>query len=161
RTARRRIDTVFARLVDALVAQDVRRTAITATDDGWTVLKFQVTLRLDGPATELHEVRTIAVTADTLDRIVCKLSVPPAVLGGSPADADTGVASVGGLPARGRGSASPSHFPRALPRRLTRGEVHQYAVVYTLPAGYAMRPHFVYQPLLACDEFDLTVRFDP
>src|SRR5215475_10387273 len=38
RTARRRIDTAFARLVDALVEQDVRRTAIAATDDGWTVL---------------------------------------------------------------------------------------------------------------------------
>ena len=39
--------------------------------------------------------------------------------------------------------------------------MHEYAVVYTLPAGYAMRPHFVYQPLLACDEFDLTAQFDP
>jgi hypothetical protein len=161
RTARRRIDTVFARLVDALVEQDVRRTTVPAADDGWTVLKFQVSLRLDGPATELHEVRTIVVTADMLDRIVCKLSVPPAVLGGSPADVDIRVVSGGELVAKERRSASHFQFTLAPPRRLTRGEIHQYAVVYTLPAGYAMRPHFVYQPLLACDEFDLTVRFDP
>jgi hypothetical protein len=97
RTARRRIDTVFGRLVDALVEQDVRRTTSTPADEGWTVRTFRVTLRLDGPATQLHEVRTIAVTAPTLDHVVCRLSVPPTVHGTSPADVDFRVVSGGEL----------------------------------------------------------------
>ena len=161
RTARRRIDAAFSYLVDALVEDDQRATRGHPGDDGWTVQRFNATLRLDAGAPQLRERRTILVTADTLDAIICKLSVPTAAPGRPPADVAARAESGGTITRTTRASASHFEFRLALPLALHRGDTHEYTVVFTLPDGQVMRPHYVYNPLLPCDEFEVTVQFDP
>jgi hypothetical protein len=160
RTARRRIDAAFAYLVDALVEDDQRSTRSHPGDDGWTVQRFSAFLRLDAGAPQLREQRTILVTADTLDTIICKLSVPPPVPDRPPAEVSAQAESGGTIIQARRASASHFEFRLALPRPLRRGDMHEYTVVFTLPEGQAMRPHYLYNPLLPCDEFEVTVQFD-
>jgi hypothetical protein len=161
RTARRRIDQAFALLVDAITETELRRTTSHPVEDGWSVLRFGATWRLDTPGPQLHEVRTISVTADTLDTVVCRLSVPPAGAGTAPPDIQAEVRGGGELVSAKRLSASHFEFTLALPKQLRRGDTHEYDIVFTLPDGHPMRPHYIYNPLSACDEFDLTVHFDP
>jgi hypothetical protein len=46
------------------------------------------------------------------------------------------------------------------PRLLQHGETHRYAIIYRLPKGQRMTPHYVHVPHHPCDEFELRVRFD-
>lgn len=161
RTARRRIDAAFAYLVDALVEADQRATSSHPGDDGWTVQRFSATLRLDTGAPQLRERRTILITADELDAITCKLSVPSAGTGRPPAEVSARAEAGGTITQSTRVSASHFEFRLSLPQPLRRGDTHEYTVVFSLPDGYVMRPHYLYNPLLPCDEYEVTVQFDP
>jgi hypothetical protein len=39
------------------------------------------------------------------------------------------------------------------------GDTHEYSMLFRVPAGQPMRPHYVFQPLRPCESFDLIVRF--
>jgi len=45
------------------------------------------------------------------------------------------------------------------PRLLQPGESRRYAIIYRLPEGQRMTPHYVHVPYRRCDEFELRVRF--
>ncbi|MGE5156005.1 MAG: hypothetical protein ACM3JP_00730 [Betaproteobacteria bacterium] len=161
RTARRRIDAAFAYLVDALVEADQQATRSHPGDDGWTVQRFSATLRLDAGGPQLREQRKVLVTADVLDAIICKLSVPSPGTGCPPAEVAARAESGGTITQTTRVSASHFEFRLSLPHPLRRGDIHEYTVVFSLPEGHLMRPHYLYNPLLPCDEFEVTVQFDP
>lgn len=161
RTARRRMDEAFTELVDAILEDNARRCRITSPDDGWAVRRFRATLRLDRPGPELYEQRTIQVTAGARDRIVCRLSVPRACDGREQPDVSARATYGGKIVEATRVSPEHFQFTLALPRLLRQGETHDYGIVFVLPPGQPMRSHYVYQPLLSCDEFELIVRFAP
>jgi len=162
RTARRRVADAMTHLVDALVTDDHdRHRPEGPSDDGFTVRDFWATMRLDTPRPQLHEKRRVMVTADRLDAIVVRLTVPRAEPGVAKNDVDVRVDSGGELADVARPSPEDFEFTLRLPRRLHHGELHDYGLVFTVPAGQPMRPHYVFQPLVPCERFDLTVRFDP
>jgi hypothetical protein len=162
RTARRRVTTAFSRLVDSLVEDDyASHLPERPRDDGFMVRLFRATMRLDTQPPELYEQRTILVTADRLDAIICRLTVPrttPTV-----ARNNVGVRALAGGRITGSNRRSAEHFEFTLepPHPLQRGDVHEYCLVFTIPIGQPMRPHYVFQPLVPCERFELTVRFDP
>jgi hypothetical protein len=46
------------------------------------------------------------------------------------------------------------------PHTLYPGDVHQYALIYRIPPGQKMSPHYVLVPYRRCDSFDVRVRFN-
>lgn len=167
RTARRRVIRAFDRLAEEAAA---RIAAGSETGDdpdkGWYVSRLESLLRLDSPVPELIERRTIVSRRDGLRRIAVRFSLPRpdgAPAGDAPADA-TVVADVqqgARIESREREGEAHFRFVLTLPRPLRQGDQHSYTMVFRVPDSQAMRPHYAFVPLLACDEFTLRVRFDP
>ena len=161
RTARRRVTAAMQQLVDALVEDDhAGGLPAGARDDGYTVRVFWATMRLAAARPELHEKRRIIVTGDRLDAIAGRLTVPRS--GPEIAENDVLVRATSGGDITGFERCSPEHFQFVLrlPRPLHHGEIHEYGLVFTIPPGQPMRPHYVFQPLVPCERFELTVHFD-
>lgn len=162
RTARRRVTAAFADLVDALVEDHHAKDQPTGpTSDGHVVRRFRATMHMNTPRPELHEYRTVLVTADRLDAILCRLTVPRSGPGVERNDIDVRVLAGGRITRVTRRSAEHFEFVLELPRPLRSGDSHEYGLAFAIPAGQPMRPHYVFQPLVPCEVFDLTVKFDP
>jgi hypothetical protein len=163
RTARRRIDDVVAVLVDAAAeAGDRLDGHVAASSDGWYVQTFRAIMRLDTPTPELTEQRTIAVTQDGVKKIECRFSLPRAGTDPS-ASHDVHAEVLDGVRIVGCERTGDEHFcfTLELPESLMIGDTHDYSLLFRLPEGQPMRPHYVFQPLRHCERFELTVRFDP
>jgi hypothetical protein len=160
RTVRRLEDRGFARIVATAVSRDgiVRRdTGGTAYD--WYLRSVRALVRLDTATPEVLEERTIVANRDGLDQIVASVSLPRP---DRPLDGPGVHASVlYGAELEDIHSA-PQHyrFTLRLPRRMRLGEEHAYGIAYRLAPGQPTRPHWVLQPLLPCNAFDLRLRFD-
>jgi hypothetical protein len=163
RTARRRIDDVVAVLVDAATEADDQLDGRThGSADGWHVKTFHAILRLDTPTPELIEQRTIVATQDGVKQIVCPFSLPRAGTDRSAHhDVQAEVLRGGRIARRERPADEHFRFILELPRPLRIGDKHDYGLLFRLPEGQPMRPHYVFQPLRHCERFDLTVRFVP
>jgi hypothetical protein len=48
-----------------------------------------------------------------------------------------------------------------LPRRLHRGDVHEYGIRFRIPVEQPMAPHYALVPLVTVAWLDLTIRFHP
>ncbi len=162
RTARRRVSAALAHLVDALVEQEqAGHGPEPPRDDGFTVRAMRAVLYLDRPAIELRELRSVVVSTQRLDAIVCRITVPRTARSGSHHEVDTRVLGGGRIVHTDR--PFPEHFSYhlELPCTLHHGDRHEYGLAHTLPVGQPMRPHYVFQPLVPCEAFDVTVHFDP
>jgi hypothetical protein len=163
RTARRRIDDVVAILVDAAAeAGDRLNGHAAASSDGWYVQTFRAIFRLDTPTPELVEQRTIVATQDQVRQIECHFSLPRAGTDRS-ASHDVRAEALDGVRIVGCERSGDEHFrfTLELPEPLMIGDTHDYSLLFRLPEGQPMRPHYVFQPLRHCERFELTVRFDP
>ncbi|MBB5869646.1 hypothetical protein F4553_003025 [Allocatelliglobosispora scoriae] len=161
RTARRRVDTAFARLAETALRNHRAEEEHGDPAKGWQVRRLRSLLRLDGDAPELIEERTIVALRDDLDRIAVRFSLPP-----TPNDAEAGpdllidVQRGARLERSERQGRSHFHYTLALPRPLNYGEEHTYTIVFGVAAGQRIRDHYAFVPLVPCEEFHLVVRFD-
>ena len=159
RTARRRIDTAFESLAEAAL-RGIVDSSHRHRDD-WYVRRLKSLMRLDTPTPELCEERTITATRDGLNEIVVRFSLPrptqdSPTAHGLTVDVQRGARIV----ETERPSEFHFRFVLSLPRPLMTGESHDYQIVFRLPQGQPMAPHYVFQPLTHCEHFALRVRFD-
>jgi hypothetical protein len=163
RTARRRIDEAIELLVQAAIDDRHGPPEIgpsvdaEAHPDAWRVRRLDALLTLDTESPEVTERRSIVVTADVLDEIACRISVPR--YGGEDHEVSAEVVFGGQFRASERPSDDHFVFYLDLPRRLRAGEEHEYGLRFKLPRGQ-MAPHYVLLPFITHEAFDLTVRFD-
>lgn len=163
RTARRRIDEAFARLVAVAEQREVSEPEDPARErDGWYVKSFRVLLRLDTPAPEAVEHRIIGFTQDGIEKIVYRFSLPR-IPGDISSEHEIKTEELYGVRLRRCERPIPEHFRfhLELPKAFRAGEHHEYGLLLRLPQGQPMSPYYVYTPYRHCDLFDLTVRFDP
>jgi hypothetical protein len=133
----------------------------TGAED-WFVESFSALLRLDTEPVEALEQRVIVATSDGLSELATSVSVPR-----HPTDADQahGLESEllhgGSLELREQPYESYFRNVIVLPRPLSKGERHGYALRLRIPAGQRMASHYVYVPFNRSDHFELRVRFNP
>ncbi len=162
RTVRRRIDEGLKLLVDAIGTGDhAAQLSDVPRDDGFVVRTIWATMNLQSAGPQLRERRLIVVTADRLNAIVGRFSVPLAGPEVDQSQLEVRAESGGSVTRLDRRSAVDFEFIVSLPRPLLLGDTHEYTLVYSLPVGQPMRPHYVVQPLVPCQRFELIVRFDP
>ncbi|ALG10246.1 hypothetical protein [Kibdelosporangium phytohabitans] len=162
RTARRRMDEAFERMVSNADRGQVPPPGAGHGGTGWYVDAFEAVLRLDLASPEAVERRTIVATAESLDKIVTSMDVPKNPSNGT---APVGVAPemmFGGLiAATGQGSSTNFSTEITLPRALHRGERHTYGLIQRIPPGQRMETRYVYVPYRQCRFFKVVVRFHP
>jgi hypothetical protein len=162
RTARRRVDTGIMRLAEFAAATngDPSRPEFEQTQPGWRVEDLRSIVLPHGDRPEAIDIRRIVVEAEYLDTLDLAFTMP----GGSdaprsPEDVGIDVLHGGILLPASRQSSDRVGFQLKLPRRLRRNDTHQYTLRYRMPVGQ-MRPHYVYISKIACEHFDLRIRFD-
>jgi hypothetical protein len=163
RTARRRIDHAFQTLAQVAVQRPTGRSA-GDPEAGWYLRSVRAVFRLDTPTPELHETRTIVATRDRLDEIAVRVSLPrPASDGPAAGERHDIVADLvyGARIVSVERVHEAQHFrwTLALPRPLGPGEEHEYQMYYRIPPCQAMRPHYAFLPLVACESFVVRTRF--
>lgn len=168
RTARRRVDHAFALITQAALSSTGVDDSPADPERGWYVRRLKALLRLDSRAPELYEERTIVATGNNLAEIRPRFSLPRPDPGryAEPAD-PTRVRLIAEVLHGARmvelQRLGDSHFRfvLALPRALDAGDEHEYTTLVRVPENQPMRPHYAYVPLVACESFQLRVRFDP
>jgi len=161
RTALRRIDEAEQRLAEVIATELRRRRGRTAVaPNGWYIEEFRALLRLDTQAMESHEDRRIVSTRENLTEVMAWLDVPR--------DADQPGAELqaeilygGRLIRQEQPSRNRFHLMVQLPKPLQPGEEHKYGLILRMPRDMLVRPHYILTPECQCNNFDLTVRFDP
>ncbi|MDT4986786.1 MAG: hypothetical protein QOI74_880, partial [Micromonosporaceae bacterium] len=109
---------------------------------------------------ELLEQRVISFTRSGVSEIVCQLSLPrPANSSRPQHDLHAELIYGGRIHARERPAEGSFRFFLELAEPGRAGGSHEYAILFRLPMGQPMRPHYVFQPLRHCESFDLTIRF--
>jgi hypothetical protein len=157
RTARRRIERAFARLADEAMAYS---STAGVPGKGWRVRRLEALLRLDGPAPELTEKRTIVATRSGLQRISGRFSLPRSSdTGPGPGPLSADVVQGARLESWEAQGETHFHFTLAMPRTLKDGEEHTYTIAFRMPSGQPISPHFAFVPLVACSTFQLRIRF--
>jgi len=148
RTVRRRVDEAIDHLAD-LVAIPRRVPA-----EGWGTAELRVALTLDCLRPEVLEQHRIVADQDALHEVDF---VSPLAVGHRYLEVD--VLYGGTLHDRGIVTHDRPSFALTLPRPLSRGESHDFAVRFRLPDPRAMRSQVVHVPEHRCEQFDLRVRF--
>ncbi|ONI79672.1 hypothetical protein ALI144C_23185 [Actinosynnema sp. ALI-1.44] len=162
RTARRRMDDAFERMVANADRGQAPMPGVGHGGTGWYVDMFEAVVRLDLPSPEAVERRTIVVTADSLDKIVTSIDIPKDPSNGSgPVGVAPEMMFGGLLAATGQGSSTNFSTDITLPRTLHRGERHTYGLIQRIPPGQRMATRYVYVPYRQCRFFTLVVRFHP
>jgi hypothetical protein len=156
RTVRRRMDEAIDQLA-GLAAATMAPAAAPPSGSHWRTAALEVTLVLDQPTPEAFEVRRIVAEQDGLTELDLALTVTGSGENGLAIDVLHG----GRLVRRRMESSDRFGFSLTLPRRLSRGEQHEFALRFRIEPGTPMRPHYVCVPKAPCDSFDLHVRFDP
>lgn len=126
----------------------------------WYFNQFRAILRLNGRTPELIEERRIVAVRDGLAEFSVALSLPesPESVNFRPVEADI----LYGARITSAEYPSTSHFKfvLALPRALNRGETHDYGILFRVPEGRRMVPHYAIVPLAPCEAFEVIVKFD-
>ena len=167
RTARRRVDDGLDRLAGLAAGNAPPAVAVPlprpprSISDRWHVRAFHAVVRLDGSSPEAIERREVVAQEDGLDRIDAVVSLPrdPAARQ-RPQDLGVDVLYGATVLRREHDSDSRFRFELLLPEPLRAGERHEYGLHFRVPAGQAMRSHYVFVSRYPCDLFDLRVRFD-
>lgn len=161
RTARRRVQQAFRRLAEETAQRQRCQEVRNDPETGWHVTNFRALLRLDGQRPELIEERTIIALRDDLERIAVRFSLPPVDGDNSAPELTAEIQRGAVLERTNRLGRSHFQFLLRLPRPLKLGEHHSYTITFWVSADQPLRPHYVFVPLVACDRFQLSVRFDP
>ncbi|GEM_PF-3205331 len=162
RTVRRRIEQAMNWLVDAAVAEE----SWTEMDrqesaDEWYIKSIRAILRLDLPNPEAVDEREIAVQGSPLSGISLPFTLPRHPDDhGDTHGLGTDMLFGGKFVVNQRVSDSRFDIKVQFPRVLQPGETHRYAIIYRIPDGQRMAPHYVHVPYRRCDNFELLVRFD-
>lgn len=163
RTARRRIDRAFESLAQEATAQRVFASDEAENDPekGWYVRRLDALLRLDTPTPEVTETRTIVAQRADLKKIATRFTLPPAI-GDEPAPRvlETDIAHGARIESRQREGTSHFRLLLDLPRQLARDEEHTYTIIFRLPPGQSMPPHYALIPLVNIDSFRVRIRYD-
>jgi hypothetical protein len=149
RTVRRRVDEAIVHLAELATSSPVARLGDAA--NGWHTTDQQVMVVLDRDRPEVLERRRIMSDEDGLRALDLAVSVPS-----GRRDVEANVYFGGTLVDRGMEASDRISWSLTLPRPLSRGESHDFAVRFRLPA---MRPYLMCVPRHPCDLFDLRVRF--
>lgn len=159
RTLRRRLADALGELGRAASAQLEHE---DAEHRCWYLRRFDAALRLDGEYPEVTERRTIVARRDGVRRIVTRFSVPGSgatVLG---PDEFTVRATRGAVIGKIRRlSDAMFECELELPGPLGYGREHEYELIFRLPPGWPVQPHYALVPTVDCELFRLQVRFDP
>jgi hypothetical protein len=164
RTARRMVFRAFE-LLAGEAADSLRESADSAADpeQGWYVRSFEALLRLDTPAPELIEERTIVSLRDGLKRITVRFSLPKRL-----DDDESGYALAAEVQHGARIESGEElgeghfRFVLALSKTLREGDEHTYSIIFRVPRDQPIRPYYAFVPLLApCESFRVRIRFDP
>jgi hypothetical protein len=163
RTARRRIDRACDRLAEeAATEAQHSEEEVEDPDRGWYVRRLEVLLRLDTAAPTLIEKRTIVALRDNLKKITARFSLPQPLTGEhGPREALADVQRGARIESSERQGEAHFRYVLDLPRLMRQGEEHTYVIVFQVPPGHPIRPHYAFVPLVSCDSFDLQVRFHP
>jgi hypothetical protein len=152
RTVRRRVDEAIVQLAE--LATGAPRGRRDEPASGWHTAELRVVLTLDQAQPEVLVERRIVIAEDGLRELDLEVTLPAAQR-----DLDACVFYGGRLV--DRGTSAGARFGLALPGPMSRGESHDLAVRFRLPAPHAMRPCLVRVPRRRCELFDLRVRFGP
>ncbi|GAB3497421.1 hypothetical protein [Amycolatopsis cihanbeyliensis] len=152
RTVRRRVDEAIDQLAELAFGAPHGRTGEPA--GAWRTTELLVAMALDRERPEVLEQRRIVADQDGLRELDLAVSLPAGRCA-----MDIGV-FYGGTPVDDAMAASNRlGVALALPGPLSKGESHDVAVRFRLPAAHAMRPYLVWVPRRPCELFDLRVRF--
>jgi hypothetical protein len=162
RTARRRVDLALESMAERATVAPPGPPPVPAPREAeehrWFIRECRAVVRLDQPAPEAIDQRTVVALEDVevLDALI---TIPRE----GAADPDLSVEVLYGATIESRERVTPTRFRYRLrlPRRLAAGQSHDYALLYRLPPNQPMRNHYVYTSLIRCDAFDLRIRFDP
>ncbi|MGQ0838097.1 hypothetical protein [Actinokineospora sp.] len=155
RTARRRVDDAIIQLAQLATA----RTAVAEPPaTGWHTSDLRVMLALDRDRPEAVEQRQVVADQDDLAELMSTPLVAPAW----PASDDLAVDVFygGTLVGHRIGQAGRRTVVLGLPRRLRRGETHEFALRSQVLTARALCPRVGYTPEHRCDRFELRLRFD-
>lgn len=130
--------------------------------DGWFSESCTALLRLDTQPIESLEQRVVVAAVDGLSELVTSMSVPRRPGDGRPEhNLDAELLHGGSLELREQPFESYFRNVIVLPRALSRGERHRYAMRFRIPPGQPMASHYVQVPLRRTDFFEARVRFSP
>lgn len=154
RTARRRIDDGIHHIAQLAAAGEPEPAVRPAPAHAWRIAELRAAMALDRDRPEVLQYRRIVAETDGLAEFDLAITVP------SPGGVEVDLFHGGTLVTRGMAATDRFGFSLALPRPLTRGESHDFAIRVRLPVGVPMRPHLACVPRYPCDLLDLRVRFD-
>jgi hypothetical protein len=162
RTARRRVDRAFTRLIEEALAKSAVDAAELDPGKGWYVRHLDALVRLDTPTPEFWETRTIVAQRPNLKQIAIRFSLPPRRIGDtSPRDLYADIARGARIRSAERQGEAHFRFVLDLPRPLALHEEHIYTIILRIPAGQQMRPHYALVPFIDFDSLHVCIRFDP
>jgi hypothetical protein len=162
RTARRRIDEGIDRLAELATGAATDREVISTRMPSWHTEELHVTVVLDQDPPEWFERRRVVADHDDVPELDLAFTAT------APSDQprhdvqrrlDVDVLYGGTLVRRRKESTDRFGFALALPRKLERGEKHEFALRLRVPEDQVVAPHFVSVPRHRCDVFHLRVRF--
>ncbi len=158
RTARRRVKEAITRVEAAASAPPESTDGFQLGD--WYLARLSTVLHLDGARTTAIEERTVVAAREGLADIVIPLGIPrPAGAVASKQSVELTILRGGALAASEWLTPTYFRYSIGLPRPLRRGEAHDIRVALAIPPDQPFAPHYAFQPLRRCDEFDLRVRF--
>lgn len=152
RTVRRRVDEAINQLAEMASSAPVHATG--AQVDSWHTTELRVAAGLDRQQPDVLEQRRVIANQDGLRELDLAVSLRTARR-----DLEVEVVYGGTLLERGMEASDRIGFALMLPKPLSRGESHDFAVRFRLPSAQAMRPYLVCLPRRRCELFDLRVRF--
>jgi hypothetical protein len=164
RTARRRVDDGMGQLAELVVSSaNGVMPAFDLTSPGWRVEELRSIVLLDGPVTEVIELRRIVVERSSLEQLDLAFTLPRDPGSPDPVTRDLliDVLYGGTLARRMLESSERFGFVLQLPRRLERRDTHEYGLRFRIPEGQRRRPHYTCVSKWPYDHFDLRVRFGP
>lgn len=161
RTVRRRIDEAMNRLVDEVVAEENwAEMGRQESAEEWYIKSIRAIVRLDLPNPEAVDERQIVVQGTPLSGISLPFTLPRHPDDhGATHELRTDMLFGGKFVVNQRVSDSRFDIKVQFPRVLEPGETHRYAIIYRIPEGQQMTPHYVHVPYRRCDNFELLVRF--
>lgn len=162
RTVRRKIDDVMVLLAEVAI-RDFSWQTLEAQEASaeWYTRTCRTILRIDLPSPEALDEREISIKSGVLSSLSLPFTLPrnPGDQAESH-DLNVDVMFGGTFVRKSRASDSRFDLKVHFPRTLERGDSHRYALIYRIPPGQKMAPHYVFVPFQECDRFELTVRFN-
>ncbi|MEV6239109.1 hypothetical protein [Lentzea sp. NPDC051838] len=160
RTVMRHVDIAMESLAVMAAQWEPRRPS--RSPSLWRITRLQVFLNFDLSVPEVVEIRQIEALSDELTELDLEMTLTPldGWRAGTPLE-HMGVdlfhgGKLAGSTLKGQNRVA---FRLLLPRPLSRGERHEYAIRISLPAERALQPLYMCTPRHPCEWFDLHIRF--